>query len=897
MLSSLLASSPARTEDFRAMYRLCVELYSASSAKTEDCLNRILTVAQKAGHLQAVCLGHQRLADVLRARGDYTGSMVQAHEVLTSARACGELRYEASHYFLVGRVHEASGSYVDARTNYEQSLAIYNRIGHVEGQRATLNQLGNLAWCEGRPAEALERYQRFLELSDDSVQDEDRAACQHNIGLALYALGRWEDAVESYHRALSVTEQSNSEAARTVSRCRVLGSLGELLMRRDLVDQAIDAFEEIVSAAEKSDAVRSSVLAETLAHLGDAHRRQGNLAGAEKTYRAGLEVTSRLNDRVSRAGILWRAAELALAQGQLSTCQEWTVEAIGLAKEIGLALDLAASWRVEAQLHAARGEPQSARDCFERALQALEELDEGYELAMVRFYYGRFLMAAGDRSPGASHLRAAARVFRGLAVVSEVEEIDRLLFSEEQAADPDMALLHAVSRLATLGLDPRRYLERVLKVICEGTRCDSGAILIDQVPQVTYGRRDVTIPALPEYNSGITNTPTELSWAVWRSGASTARLSMHRSVPARTEHSRFVFEAVSSLLAPALQRLAAVERPARPVAVEGLKYRGVIGRSRLMLEALSMARQVADTDVSVLIRGESGTGKELVARALHDSGRRAGGPFVAVNCAAMPESLLEAELFGVEKGAATGVAARKGKFELASGGTVFLDEVGDMSPSLQAKLLRVLQERRFERVGGKESIDVDVRVVAATNRDVVDMMATQQFRTDLYYRLNGVELLLPPLRERKEDIPELVQHFIVTCNQQYRRNVSKVEPEALARLVAHSWPGNIRELAHAVERGVIVASGDTIDVRDLPAAVAAVGTAPAEPQDVRKVREKALEEAEVPAERSALLECLVRSNWNVNEAARAAGFSRAQFYRLLAKHDIRRPHPPTPIDD
>ncbi len=821
------------------MFKLCAELYSVSSAKAEVCLNTILTAAFKAGHLQAVCLAHQRLAEVLRDRGDYTGSMVQAHEVLTSARACGEPRYEASHYFLVGRVHEANGRHVEARVSYEQSLAIYRRIGHVEGERAVLNQLANLAWCEGRPGEALERYQRCLELSDESTRDEERAAYQQNVGDALQALGRWEDAVESYHRALSVTEQSSSDMVRTVSRCRVLDSLGELLARRDLVDQAIDAFEEIVSAAEKSDAVRSNVLAQALGHLGDAYRRQGNLAKAEKTYRVGFEVTAQLNDRVRRAGILWRAAELALAQGQLSVCQELTVEAIGLAKEIGLTLELAESWRVEALLHAARGEPQSARDCFECALRVLEALDEGYELAMVRFHFGRFLIAAGDRGAGDGHLRAAARVFRGLAVVPEVEEINRLLFSEEQAVDPDMALLHAVSRLAALGLDPRRYLEQVLKVICDGTRCDSGAILIDQVPQVTFGRPDLVIPGPPENDSGITNTSTELSWGVWRSGASVARLCMHRSVPGRIEHSRFVFEAVSSLLAPAFQRLAAVARPARPATVEGLKYGGVIGRSRPMLEALSMARQAADTDVSVLIRGESGTGKELLARALHDSGKRAGGPFVVVNCAAMSESLLEAELFGVEKGAATGVAARKGKFELAVSGTVFLDEVGDIGPSLQAKLLRVLQERRFERVGGRESFDFDVRVVAAASRDVIEMIAAQQLQPDLYHRLNGVELLLPPLRERREDIPELVQHFIVTCNQQYGRNVRGVRPEALSRMVAYSWPANIRELGHAVERGVIVASGDTIDIRDLPASVAAAGAAPAQSRDVRKARGKA----------------------------------------------------------
>jgi DNA-binding NtrC family response regulator len=236
-----------------------------------------------------------------------------------------------------------------------------------------------------------------------------------------------------------------------------------------------------------------------------------------------------------------------------------------------------------------------------------------------------------------------------------------------------------------------------------------------------------------------------------------------------------------------------------------------------MQEIYKMIGQVAPTDVTVLLRGESGTGKEMVARAIYHHSQRAGRPFLPVNCAAIPETLLESELFGHEKGAFTGALTRRiGRFEQAHGGTLFLDEIGDMTPATQAKILRVLQERRFERLGGAENLAVDVRLIAATNKDLEKGIREGNFRQDLYYRLKVVSLRLPPLRERKEDIPELVRYFLKRFWGDINPHVRDISAKALERLVRYSWPGNVRELENAVKRAMVIAKGNTLLPEDFP---------------------------------------------------------------------------------
>ena len=262
------------------------------------------------------------------------------------------------------------------------------------------------------------------------------------------------------------------------------------------------------------------------------------------------------------------------------------------------------------------------------------------------------------------------------------------------------------------------------------------------------------------------------------------------------------------------------EKAAERVGVES-RLTELVGESAAMARVASVVRQVAASTTTVLIRGESGTGKELVARAVHELSAQKDAPFIEANCAAFAPGVLESELFGHEKGAFTGaVAARRGRFELADGGTLFLDEVGDLPLEVQVKLLRVLQERSFERVGGTRTVRVDCRLIAATNRNLEQAMREGKFREDLFYRLNVVPIVLPPLRERAEDIPRLAALFLDRFNRQLGKRMRTLQPEALAALTAYHWPGNVRELENLIERLVVLAAGDVVRLDDLPAEIA-----------------------------------------------------------------------------
>lgn len=272
-----------------------------------------------------------------------------------------------------------------------------------------------------------------------------------------------------------------------------------------------------------------------------------------------------------------------------------------------------------------------------------------------------------------------------------------------------------------------------------------------------------------------------------------SRLLLHHLRDVRENQERFLAETQESF------RLRKEARPAYPF--------GIISQSRRMELVFEFIHALSQVDSTVLIYGETGTGKELVARAIHDAGHRTNKPFLAVNCGALSESLLESELFGHEKGAFTGAAFRKkGRFELAHQGTLFLDEIGEISPAMQVKLLRVLQEHEFERVGGGETIQVDIRIIGATNRDLLSLVSVGRFRQDLYYRLNVIQILLPPLRERKEDIPLLIQHFLKKSSGQMNKWISGITSDVMKVLMEYHWPGNIRELQNVIERGVVLAA-------------------------------------------------------------------------------------------
>jgi two-component system response regulator AtoC len=321
---------------------------------------------------------------------------------------------------------------------------------------------------------------------------------------------------------------------------------------------------------------------------------------------------------------------------------------------------------------------------------------------------------------------------------------------------------------------------------------------------------------------------------------------------------------------------------------ENYSFHNIISKNPEMHKIFQLIRHIGGTKSTVLIEGETGTGKELIARAVHYSSEDRQGSLVAINCAALPESLLESELFGHERGAFTSAdARRKGRFELADKGTIFLDEIGDISPAMQAKLLRVLQEKRFERVGGHESIDVDIRVVAATNKSLEKEVKESRFREDLYYRLNVIKIDVPPLRERVEDIPLLITHFL---NKYARPNEppKKVSPEAMERLLGYRWPGNIRELENAIERAAVTTVGDTINADNLPPRVIG-STAEERPRfeiDLKHPLPYYLQQATEQIERQYILKALEKCRGNVGSCAQLCGLSRRSVSGKISQYGI-----------
>lgn len=346
------------------------------------------------------------------------------------------------------------------------------------------------------------------------------------------------------------------------------------------------------------------------------------------------------------------------------------------------------------------------------------------------------------------------------------------------------------------------------------------------------------------------------------------------------------FEILRHTLRQAIEhsRLSVENRELRRQLSEAAARPGILGRSPAMLAMQETIATVAPTEATVLITGESGTGKELVARALHSGSARADKPMVTVNCAALAENLLESELFGHEKGSFTGADRRReGRFVQANGGTLFLDEIGEMPLPLQAKLLRALQEGEVQRVGSDAPLTVDVRVLAATNRDLREEVARRRFREDLYFRLNVISLEVPPLRDRGEDIPVLAAHFLERFAGRNRKSIRGFSPQAVDSLLRYAWPGNVRELENAVERAVILCNGDLITRRELPAAI----TEAASPEEASSAAVGAL--AGLPLdelERRAIGETLRCTGDNKSEAARQLGITRATLHNKLRKYGL-----------
>jgi DNA-binding NtrC family response regulator/tetratricopeptide (TPR) repeat protein len=870
------AATPA--ERVKATMLLVDEIWLSDPAAAVPLLERVVVDAEAAGEKKHWGRAVTMLSELLRQAGDLEGSARYAELTLRDADATGSRQGRACALNLIGMVHQERGEHGRAVECFEEFLRISREDGFRRGEQAALNQLAGIYGLQGDLEKSLAYYREALKVSTASGDPHGRAVHHSNIGWALKSMGRWADATEEFHRAIALCEEHGYRDLLLNTRME----LGELSLKRSDYDNAALMFKAVV-AAERESKSSGRKLRDALSNLGWTFLRSGDLAQAEEKLDEAALLGEAAADRAQLATFGLRRAELALAQGRLDAAGRLAAEAMRHAVDLNLRKEQGEVQRFEALLAAARGYADRALEAFAASESTLEPLGDTFELALARLQHSRLLIDLGRSEEALPLLQASARTFRRLSVVAEAEEANRLLYRLEAPTNSDSAMLQGLLSIRALDLVPERFIERALAMLCEGLRFEQGAVLVADRPAALRGQPDLA--GLPGNRDTLAQTDFALILPVSQDRCLLGSVWLRRTKPSPARVEAGLLELVSYMLAPSLAGLVELETidARRAPDIPGLRYRGLVGSNREVLDLMALVPRVAAADVPVLVRGESGSGKELIARALHESGPRADKPFVTVNCAAVPESLLEAEFFGVEAGAATGVAARLGKFELAQSGTIFLDEIGDMSPALQAKLLRAIEEGTVTRVGGSLETRVDVRVVAATNMDL-DLRERQGlFRRDLLYRLNTVQFVLPPLRQRREDVPALTQYFVARSAQKYGRSVRQASPDVLALFAEYQWPGNIRQLQHAVERAVILAPGDTLQISDLSQELRQSGPAPA--PTTRDERRKVTENAE----KAMLIDALARANGKATAAAKLIGYSRTHFYRLLQKYNIPRP--------
>jgi DNA-binding NtrC family response regulator/tetratricopeptide (TPR) repeat protein len=922
-LKEQLAQANDAKSRLEALDVLSQELLYSSPRESEPYLRQLVKEARDAGDWLMAGMALDDLAYARFMQGELADAVEIANQGLAMGREHDIGRVQASAFNVLGVIRWQKGEHKRAIEQYDECLRI-SRECNYEGGVGTA--LGNLALAYRSQG----KYEKALVSFEELLPSQEKLAFQYpvtrgaiattyiNIAQCCEELGDWERALEYDYRGIALAEQLDQKT--TIAEGRM--SLGSLFWKRGRNEEALRLFKSALDVATEIE--HKDLAAEILGRMAEVHLAAGDFLAARNCLDLCRTKANELEDKNETALVHRRSAELWRDYPDLAKAREEIGKALVLNAELGHRIEQGVSLRVKAEIMSASGETDPAKQAFEQAIALLSARETGepedgdarpslsgysYSLAQAYFAFARFLAGQADNAAAADNVSQAAMLFRKLGVLQLAEDANRFLLLLRSrtgtAEDTWLAILQTLSGLADSSSPLSEMALSCLKLLTEGFGFQRGAFVL-------YGRQHYTVGKVPMQallaaprNRELSLTPEAVRIPVFLRGR-------HIGVAYLDARDRDValpplpfWQTVQDLLMLASERLrrrlqssdaepaaegSTIRVPEPDATGQSTRFGAIIAASPAMNRLLDMVEKVAPTRASVLICGESGTGKELVARALHSLSPRQDQPLVIINCAALPETLLEAELFGIEKGVATGVQARAGKLEQADGGTVFLDEIGDMSLLLQTKLLRALQERSFERVGGSKTITVDIRFVAATNRDLEKAVKAGEFREDLYHRLNVISLELPPLRERPEEIPLLVEHFVRTYSEEFMRPVHALTSSAMDFLLRYSWPGNVRELRNVIERAVILAKEGVIAAEDLPPALHPAPAAARRPHatKLKQAKREAREETAGSVEKESIRKALEEHDWQIPVVMAALGVSRSHLYRLMHKYGLKR---------
>ena len=883
-----------------------IEFALGNWPQSREILEEAVAIADQLGSDQLRKVASMNLGNTLWKLGEWEAALQHYRQILERCEAEGDLSDLATAYSNVGVVEYGRGNFHAARDLFEKAVRIDERIGALEHE----------------------------------------ALARENLGDAMEMLGLWNEAITQYRRCVEIEGFDETRA----SRLSVYVPLARLTKKRGDIARALEYAQKALAAGERGR--DEDLIAEAAYVLASIEDERGNSEEAERYLARAMSIFESNLTLHGLARAHTALAVLVMQKGDLEGANRHAAEGERYARQLGDRVSLAKNDWARAKILSAEGDREAATAKFEAVRAVFEELDTPYELGRLLFDMGLLR----EEPEEATHtIRSAIRIFERLDAQHDLERARGALFRIKPAGKaPDTGVigLYEIVKIINSTLDLQEVLTRVLDVCIRRLRAERGMIIL--LDPLTGALRTRVARNIRDGEAGSRRSPQSIIKDVIQSGQSVMSADA-RADERFVESESVIAENIVSILCVPLtikERISGAiyidHRQARhlfsqrdlsfleafgdqaAIAIENARLYEELeeARTRLSLENETLRNEVLvekhlDSVVgsseavgkiqfairkassghsTVLLRGESGTGKGLVARIIHNIGPRRHGPFIKFNCAALPETLAESELFGHEKGAFTGADRRKlGRFELANGGSIFLDEMGKMSLAMQAKLLRVVEDKEFERVGGTTTIKTDVKIIAATNLDLEKAIEDGTFREDLFYRLNIIPIVLPPLRDRKDDIALLAEHFIRKICKDLGIDNKRLEPGVLDLFTRYDWPGNVRELEATLHRAIVMSNGDTVTKNEFynlypaervtPAADVSealpVSSAIVNPLVGKKeITGEVYDEVMSAVDKQLILRALESSNGKIREAARRLGLARNTLKSKIQKYGI-----------
>ncbi len=878
------------------------------------------------------------------------GNWQRSREILEEALAIGEKLGSEQLCKVVsmnlGNTVWKLGEWATALQYFRKHLERSEAEGDLWDLVTAYNNVGVVEYGRGNFQSAVELFEKSVRIDEKIGAFEHEALARENLADALEMLGRWDEALEQYHKCLSIEGFDETRA----SRLSVYVPLARLTKKRGDIAKAIEYAHKALAAGER--ARDEDLIAEAAYVLASIEDERGNSEEADRYLEHAMQIFEANRTLHGLARAHTAAACQVLQKNDVDAAMKHAQLAEQYARQLGDRFSLAKNDWAWAKIYGHKGEREAAAAKFESVRQAFEEIDTPYEMARLLFDVG---LLRDEPEEATQTIRSAIRIFERLDATHDLERARGALFRirpHGKAPDQGVVGLYEIVKIINSTLNLEEVLNRVLDVCVRRLRAERGMIIL--LDPLTGALRTRVVRNIKDGEGESKRSPQSIVKEVIQSGQSVISADALADQRFHESESVIAENILSILCAPVIikERIAGAiyidHRQARhlfsqkdlsfieafadqaAIAIENARLYEELeeARTRLSLENETLRREVLvekhlDSIVgqseavartqfavrkasaghsTVLVRGESGTGKGLIARIIHNIGPRRNGPFIKFNCAALPETLAESELFGHEKGAFTGADRRKlGRFELANHGTIFLDEIGKMSLAMQAKLLRVVEDKEFERVGGTQTIKTDVKIVAATNLELEKAIEDGTFREDLFYRLNIIPIMLPPLRDRKDDIPLLAEHFIRKICKDLGIDNKRLEPGVLDLFMRYDWPGNVRELEATLHRAIVMSNGDLVTKNEFyslysqqqPALVVASDGGSNMPSSITgplagkmEITSDVYDEVMSAVDKQLILRALESSGGRIREAARRLGLARNTLKSKIQKYNI-----------